>query len=554
MAGGSGTGTRFGRYELRRLLGAGGMGEVYEAYDVEHGRTVALKLLPPHYASDKGFRERFRREAQIAARLDEPHVVPIHDFGEIDGVLYIDMRLVRDGRNLAEVLAQDGVLTPRRAVSIVSQIAEALDAAHRDDLVHRDIKPENILVTRSDFAYLVDFGIARREGDDGLTAQGSAIGSLAYMAPERFDATPSGPACDIYSLGCLLHQMLTGGAPFGNGTAGQLVKAHMSAPPPRPSEQDPRIPRGFDEVIERALSKDPNERQRTAGELAQAASEVLTGHSRPTALTETTPAAGARYDGGRTHGVTVARRAEPPRANSAAAVRGRTRGPLVVGTVVVAAAALAAGAVVITRLGSDNGSAAAAQRTTTAAAHRTAVGPAGSPGGPQSGSGRDATAATTTITLPAQDGAEGREPARRSTETVTVTKSPAGESSAQDNNSGDDRFVDFPADAEDCTTTGETDYADDPVPYWSSSGTNLRRSADHRAATGCSFVQNAGGTAAAYVDTNPDTADFSFRQYSYHANIDLPVHCARAEHLSVCSGTIPGGTAVYRFYVRDNTN
>jgi serine/threonine protein kinase len=142
-------------------------------------------LLRPEFATDDRFTERFRRESKLAARLQEPHIIPAHDWGEINGVLYIDMRLV-DGRTLGDALEAEGPLAPSRATSIVDQVAGALDAAHAAGLIHRDIKPENVLLSPNDFAYLVDFGIAHLGGDTGLTSAGSAIGSLAYMGPERF--------------------------------------------------------------------------------------------------------------------------------------------------------------------------------------------------------------------------------------------------------------------------------------------------------------------------------------------------------------------------------
>lgn len=155
-------GTPFGRYRLVELLGRGGMGEVWRAYDTAIDRVVALKVLPDNFAHDQVFQERFRREAKAAAGLDEPHVVPIHDFGEIDGRLFVTMRLIK-GRDLQDLL-RDGPLLPVRAVAIVEQIASALHAAHEVGLVHRDVKPSNILIAKNDFAYLIDFGIARAAG------------------------------------------------------------------------------------------------------------------------------------------------------------------------------------------------------------------------------------------------------------------------------------------------------------------------------------------------------------------------------------------------------
>ncbi|OBF63652.1 protein kinase [Mycobacterium sp. 852002-50816_SCH5313054-b] len=263
-------GTRFGPYELRSLIGSGGMGEVYRAYDTRKGRMVALKLLRPELAADAGFQQRFRRESQLAARLQEPHVIPVHDFGEIDGVLFIDMRLV-DGRSLKDLLRERGALAPAQAVAITAQVAGALDAAHADGLVHRDVKPENVLLTPDDFAYLVDFGLARAHGDPSVTAAGPLIGSCAYMAPERFNGAWVGPQTDVYSLTCVLYECLTGQAPFEGMEIPQLINAHLSSPPPRPSIMRRGIDKAFDDVIARGMAKDPAARFASAGELARAA-------------------------------------------------------------------------------------------------------------------------------------------------------------------------------------------------------------------------------------------------------------------------------------------
>lgn len=268
--GGSRLGTRFGPYELRSLIGVGGMGEVYRAYDTVKGRMVALKLLRAEMAADPSFQERFRRESRVAARLQEPHVIPVHDFGEIGGVLYIDMRLV-EGASLKDVLRANGPLDARRATSIIAQVAAALDAAHADGLVHRDVKPENVLLNPDDFAYLVDFGIAHTGGDPGVTSTGMIVGSSAYMAPERFSGGPVGPAADVYSLTCLLYESLTARPPFETSDLGQLMSAHMFGPPPRPSIMRRGINRAFDDVIARGMAKQPGDRYATAGELAKAA-------------------------------------------------------------------------------------------------------------------------------------------------------------------------------------------------------------------------------------------------------------------------------------------
>lgn len=266
-------GTRFGKYELAALLGRGGMGEVYEAFDTDKRRSVALKILRAEYAQDDRFRARFLRESHAAAIIGEPHVIPIHDWGEIDGNLFIDMRLVQ-GRTLHDLIA-DGPLGPERAVEILQQVAAALDAAHAEGLIHRDVKPQNIIVTPADFAYLVDFGIAAMQDDSRLTMAGTQIGSLAYMAPERFNDEPCTPATDVYSLACVLHEALTGTAPFGTGSHESLIAAHISKPPPAASAGNPQVPAAIDAVIGRGMAKEPDDRYGSAGALARAARRAL---------------------------------------------------------------------------------------------------------------------------------------------------------------------------------------------------------------------------------------------------------------------------------------
>jgi serine/threonine protein kinase len=209
------------------------MGEVWRAHDTETDRIVALKVLPSHLADDEMFQRRFRREAKVAAGLYEPHVVPIHSYGEIEGRLYVDMRLIV-GRDL-ETTLRDGPLEPTRAVMIIEQVAAALHAAHAVGLIHRDVKPSNILITDADFAYLIDFGIARMAGDTGLTNTGSTIGTWAYMAPERFGDGEPDPRSDVYALTCVLHQCLTGQRPFPGDSVEKQVAGHLSKPPPQPS-------------------------------------------------------------------------------------------------------------------------------------------------------------------------------------------------------------------------------------------------------------------------------------------------------------------------------
>ncbi len=267
-------GTPFGRYRLVELLGRGGMGEIWRAYDPDMNRVVALKVLPPDFAGDQVFQERFRREARAAAGLDEPHLVPIYEFGEIEGRLYVTMRLIR-GHDL-QVLLEGGPLEPARAVGIIEQIASALHAAHQIGLVHRDVKPSNILVAEDDFAYLIDFGIARAAGDTALTNTGATVGTWAYMAPERLSAGNTDARVDVYALACVLHEALTGRRPYPGDSAEQQIVGHLTVPPPRPSMLESAVPEPLDAVIATGMAKDPYQRYQSAKDLARAARATLT--------------------------------------------------------------------------------------------------------------------------------------------------------------------------------------------------------------------------------------------------------------------------------------
>jgi predicted Ser/Thr protein kinase len=267
-------GTPFGRYQLIELLGRGGMGEVWKAYDTTIDRVVALKMLLPHYAQDPDFETRFRREARAAARLDDPHVVPIHDVGEIDGRLYVTMRLI-NGVDL-QTLLDAGPLEAGRAVHIIEQVASALNDAHQAGLVHRDVKPSNILLTHNDFAYLIDFGIARVVGETALTSANTTIGTWAYMAPERFSKGEIEPSSDIYALTCVLYQCLTGQPPYPGEALEQIAVGHMVAPPPRPSEERGTVPMAMDRVIATGLAKQPTDRYPSTVEMAAAARRAIT--------------------------------------------------------------------------------------------------------------------------------------------------------------------------------------------------------------------------------------------------------------------------------------
>jgi serine/threonine protein kinase, bacterial len=288
----------FGRYRLIELLGRGGMGEVWRAHDTHTDRIVAIKRLPAHYSDNAEFQRRFRREAHAAARLNTPQVVPIHNYGEIDGRLYVDMRLI-EGRDLQTVLAE-GPLDPARAVRIIEQVAKALHAAHEVGLLHRDVKPSNILLDRDDFAYLMDFGIARAADEMRLTKAGNTIGTFQHIAPEWLGTGAEEHArADIYSLACVLYECLTGHPPFAGDTMAGLIAAHLSTPPPRPSSTNPNVPAAFDPVIATGMAKDPDERYATTVELADAAHDAITTplarSSEPTLLAEAPRPAPARF-------------------------------------------------------------------------------------------------------------------------------------------------------------------------------------------------------------------------------------------------------------------
>jgi serine/threonine protein kinase len=272
---------------MDKLLGRGGMGEVYRAFDTEHHRTVAVKRLAPHLADDPEFQLRFGREARLAAGLRSPHVIPIHRYGTIHDQLYIDMRFV-EGGDLHDLVQASGALAPDRAVNMLEQVAHALDDAHANGLVHRDVKPSNILLDRgvTDFCYLGDFGITRAAATsatsgNSLTRTGALLGSLAYMAPEQFDGAMT-IRSDVYSLTCVFFEMITGHRPYAGEGLPALMHSHMDIPPPRPSASNPAAAI-FDELVATGMAKDAAARYATAGELARAARSALhTGSSTPT--------------------------------------------------------------------------------------------------------------------------------------------------------------------------------------------------------------------------------------------------------------------------------
>jgi serine/threonine protein kinase len=275
--------TEFAGYRIDRRVGRGGMGVVYRATDLSLDRPVALKVLTEELANDPQFRRRFVSESKLAASLDHPNVIPIHAAGEHDGILFIAMRLV-PGDDLRTMLRAHGRLEPERAIRLIAQVASALDAAHAHGLVHRDVKPANVLVTPEDHVYLTDFGLTKRIGaDTEATRTGMVLGTLDYIAPEQIRGERIGPFTDIYSLGCMVTHLLTGQVPFTVPTEEGKMWAHFSEPPPLPSRRVPELGRSFDGIVTRAMSKRPQDRYATAGEVGVAMEAAAGGSIRRTA-------------------------------------------------------------------------------------------------------------------------------------------------------------------------------------------------------------------------------------------------------------------------------
>ena len=254
-----------GRYMIVRKLGAGGMANVYLAEDQELGRRVAIKILNERYANDEQFVERFRREAKNAAGLSHPNIVSIFDRGEAEGTYYIAMEYL-DGRSLKELITARGPAPIPVSVEYARQVLAALRIAHRQNLVHRDIKPHNVLVDGEGRVKVTDFGIARA-GPSQMTEEGSIIGTAQYLSPEQAQGAPVTPSSDLYSLGIVLYELLTGTVPFAGETPVELAMKHLSKVPEPPSRLRPEVPRDLDLVVMRALAKGPAERYQTADEM-----------------------------------------------------------------------------------------------------------------------------------------------------------------------------------------------------------------------------------------------------------------------------------------------
>src|SRR5947209_13887743 len=282
------------RYVIKRKLGSGGMADVYLAEDQELGRRVALKLLNERHANDDQFVERFRREAQSAAGLQHPNIVSIVDRGYAEGTYYIAMEYL-DGRTLKELLVRNGPTPIPIAIDYARQILGALAFAHRNGIVHRDIKPHNIVVGPDGRLKVTDFGIAR-SGASQMTEAGSIVGTAQYLSPEQARGAPVDPRSDLYSLGVVVYEMLTGKVPFTGDTPVEIAMKHLSQVPKPPSEIRPEVPHDLDAVVMRALAKDPEQRYGSAEEmdadLARVARGVSVSRETEDAMTQVLAGAG----------------------------------------------------------------------------------------------------------------------------------------------------------------------------------------------------------------------------------------------------------------------
>jgi protein kinase-like protein len=287
-------GDEFAGYRIERRLGRGGMGILYLAVEPGLERRVALKLIAPEAAADEVFARRFAEESKIAASIEHPNVVPIYAAGEEGGVPFIAMRYVA-GADLAKRLLREGRLSPDAAVDLIAQVANGLDAIHAAGLVHRDVKPANVLLSggeAAEHAYITDFGVARNVStESGLTQTGRFVGTLDYVAPEQISGDAVDARVDVYALGCLLFKLLTGEVPFPKDGDAARLYAHLHDPPPAPSLYVPEVSMALDDVVIRAMSKTPDDRYLSAGDLGRAAQAALKGE-RP-AVPERTVATGA---------------------------------------------------------------------------------------------------------------------------------------------------------------------------------------------------------------------------------------------------------------------
>src|SRR6188768_1884747 len=268
------------RYRLERRLGVGGMATVQLAFDTRLERNVAVKLLAEHLAEDSAFISRFRREALAAAKLVHPNIVQVFDFGTDagSGRQFIVMEYV-DGHSCAELLRDNGPMSPRDAVEILTQACRGLDYAHRNGVVHRDVKPGNLMVNTDGVVKLADFGIAKAAEQSDITKVGSVLGTAAYLSPEQARGEPAGPASDIYALGVVSYQVLAGRLPYDAASLTDLARLQETSPPPRLDELNPDVPSALAEAVMVALHRDPERRYADAGEMEQALGDALQGRA-----------------------------------------------------------------------------------------------------------------------------------------------------------------------------------------------------------------------------------------------------------------------------------
>ena len=279
LAAGFAAGSWLGGYRLEEQVGAGGMAVVFRARDERLDRLVALKIMTPVMGSDEMFRQRFIRESRAAAAVDDPHIIPVYEAGEVGHVLFIAMRFVRGG-DVRSLLRREGPLPPERVASIISPVASALDAAHAAGLVHRDVKPANILLDRRpgrpDHVYLSDFGLSKSaEVSLGLTAAGQFLGTPDYTAPEQIEGLPVDGRTDQYALACAVFELLTGQAPFHRSESFAAIWAHLNKPPPSLAERRPELPPAADVVMAKALAKAQADRYQTCWQFADALRDAL---------------------------------------------------------------------------------------------------------------------------------------------------------------------------------------------------------------------------------------------------------------------------------------
>jgi len=351
-------GEHIGQYRIDAVAGRGGMGLVYRAWDDRLQRAVAIKMIAPHVATAPEFRARFEQESLLAAQIEHPNVIPVYEVGEHEGSVFLVTRFV-EGVDLGQLLRQSGRLEPRAAAAIVVQIAAALDAAHAKGLVHRDVKPGNVLVSGkpgSEHVYLTDFGISKRmaQTSGGFTATGALLGTIDYAAPEQLLGRPVDARTDVYALGCVLYQLLTGSVPFARDTDAAKVFAHVSDAPPAARALVPGLPPELDRVLAKAMAKDPDDRYPSAGDLGRAAVAGAEGRvsGEPTRSVAVGPAAAGEVEAVDDAETVAAGSSERPAARH---MRWRLLAAAVV--VVVVAAVLA---IVLSRGGGGGGGAAPA--------------------------------------------------------------------------------------------------------------------------------------------------------------------------------------------------